>query len=255
VFVSLSTGTGFDGTGILWHAFFAINAETPLVGDFNGDGKDDIASFTGGTAADVYVSLSTGWNFSGTGVKWHNYFNIGDEVPQVGDFNGDGKDDIASFSRGTTGDVHVALSNGSSFGARTKWHDFFCINAELPRVGDFNGDGKDDVATFTRGSAADVYVALSTGSVFSGTGQKWHDMFALGSELPFVGDVTGDGKDDIVSFQRGSLGRVYVARSNGASFVGTNWIWTDDICKGTDTCAVGDVTGDGKADALGFTRN
>ena len=36
--------------------------------------------------------------------------------------------------------------------------------------GDFNGDRRTDIVTFTRGSAADVYVALSNGSRFVGTG-------------------------------------------------------------------------------------
>ena len=32
---------------------------------------------------------------------------------------------------------------------------------EIPLTGDFNGDGKDDIAAFTRGATADVYVALA----------------------------------------------------------------------------------------------
>ena len=55
--------------------------------------------------------------------------------------------------------------------------------------GDFNGDGKDDIVTFTRGPAADVYVALSNGSRFVGTGWKWHDFFAVGSEIPRAGFI------------------------------------------------------------------
>jgi hypothetical protein len=252
--VALAAGNAFSGTGVKWHDFFAINTETPLVGDWNGDGRDDIAAVTGGSAADVYVALSTGHAFSGNGVKWHDGFGFGTELPLVGDWNGDGRDDLAAFTRGTSGDAFVTLSTGTGFGARTKWHDFFCINAERPVAGDWNGDGKDDVATFTRGSTGDVYVAFSTGAAFSGTGIKWHDQFALNSELPFAGDVNADGKDDIVAFARGSLGRVYVARSNGSAFVGTGAIWTTNLCLGTDLCAVADVTGDGRADAVGFHR-
>ncbi|MDQ1644947.1 MAG: hypothetical protein QOJ50_1131, partial [Cryptosporangiaceae bacterium] len=122
-----------------------------------------------------------------------------------GDFNGDGRKDIATFTRGGSGDVYVALSNGSSFvGTGWKWHDNFAFNRELPLVGDFNGDGRDDIATFTRGSSADVYVALSTGSSFVGTGWKWHDWFAANNEIPAVGDFNGDGRDDIATFTRGS---------------------------------------------------
>jgi hypothetical protein len=161
-------------------------------------------------------------------VKWHDFFGLGDEVPTVGDFNGDGKDDIVTFARGTTGDVFVALSDGTKFsGTSTMWHDNFAFNAEVPAIGDFNGDGKDDIATFTRGTAEDVFVALSDGTKFVGNSVKWHDGFALDGEIPATGDFTGDGKDDIAVFTRGTGADVFVAPSDGGKFVGTSVKWHD----------------------------
>ncbi len=72
------------------------------------------------------------------------------------------------------------------------------------RRGDFNGDGKDDLVTFTRGTAADAWVLLSTGSGFVSPAVKWQDYFAAGSEFPGVGDFNGDGRDDVVTFTDGS---------------------------------------------------
>jgi hypothetical protein len=255
VFVAASTGSSFAGTGARWHDWFAAGEEIPLVGDFDGDGRDDVATFTRGETADVYVALATGSAFAGTGVKWHDWFAAGTEVPLVGDFDGDGRDDIATFTRGQAGDVYVALSTGSSFaGTAVKWHDWFAIGSEVPAVGDFNGDGLDDVATFTRGDAGDVYVATSTGSSFAGTAVKWHDWFAVGGEWPAVGDVDGDGRDDVVAFTRGDAADVYVARSTGSSFSGTAVRWHDAFAGGGQVPGVGDVTGDGRADAVAFTR-
>ncbi|MGH7601919.1 MAG: FG-GAP repeat domain-containing protein, partial [bacterium] len=157
--------------------------------DFNGDGRDDIVTFTRGTSKDVYVALSNAANaFVGTTVKWHDQFCLGSEIPLVGDFNGDGKDDIATFTRGNSADVYVALSNGANafVGTAMKWHDQFCFGNEIPLAGDFNGDGKDDIATFTRGSTADVYVALSDGGKFVGTADKWNDWFCQKDEVPVV---------------------------------------------------------------------
>src|SRR5947199_171339 len=113
------------------------------------------------------------------------------------------------------------MSVTPTFGLEQKWHDVFSYGSELPLVGDFNGDGKTDLATFTRGSTGDVYVALSTGSGFVGTGWKWHDNFCFGSEAPLVGDFNGDGKDDIATFTRGSTGDVYVARATGHNVTST----------------------------------
>src|SRR2546423_13118464 len=117
-----------------------------------------------------------------------------------------------------------------SFGIETKWHDNFSFSSEIPLTGDFNGDGKADIATFTRGTTGDVYVALSTGSSFSGTGWKWHDSFCYNSEIPLVGDFNGDHKADLATFTRGSTGDVFVAVSPGRSFSGTRWEGDDNIC-------------------------
>jgi len=255
-YVALSTGTGFNGWGWKWHDNFCVGDQVCLTGDFNGDGRDDLAAFTRGSTADVYVALSTGSSFAPTVTKWHDWFAAYSETPAVGDFNGDGRDDIATFTGGSSADVYVALSTGYSFsGTGAKWHDWFAAGTEVPAVGDFNGDGRDDIVTFTRGSTADVYVALSTGSAFSGSAWKWHDWFAAYSETPAVGDIDGDGRDDIVTFVKGTTGLIYAATSTGSGFAGSGWLWSTGLCLQNDVCAVADVTGDGKADALGFKRN
>ncbi|MBV1854509.1 VCBS repeat domain-containing M23 family metallopeptidase [Catellatospora tritici] len=254
VYVATSTGSAFAGTSVKWNDFFGLTGEKLLTGDFNGDGKDDVVTFTGGTLGDVYVGLSTGTGFLG-GAKWHDWFAPGAEVPVVGDFNGDGKDDIATFTHDAQGDVFVALSTGTGFGAGVKWHEFFAPAGEYPAVGDFNGDGLDDIATFTQGpaTAADVYVALSNGSSF-GAGVKWHDLFAVGAELPRVGDFNGDGKDDIATFTCNADADVYAALSNGSSFVGTTVKWNDFFCLAGEFPYTGDYNGDGKDDIVVFSK-
>lgn len=251
VIVSLSNGSSFD-TAYKWHEFFCVGTEIPVVGDFNGDGRDDIATFVRSTASgagqgDVYVALSNGTSF-GAGTKWHEWFGLGDEIPLVGDFNGDGRDDIAVLLRSTVtdsgqGDVYVALSTGSAFGPSQKWHDYFCLGNEIPGVGDFNGDGRDDLVTFVRdawpgASQGDVFVALSTGSAFSGTAVRWHSFFCVGNEIPMVGDFTGDGKADIATFIHETTsgtgrGDVYVATSTGTAF-GPGRLWNGYFCLGDE---------------------
>jgi M6 family metalloprotease-like protein len=228
VWVALSTGANF-GPSSIWHDFFSLRKEIPLVGDFNGDGKDDIISFVrdedlGAGRGDVWVALSTGSRFE-TSRIWHDFFSLRKEIPLVGDFNGDGKDDIISFVRDEDlgagrGDVWVALSTGSRFETSKIWHDFFSIREEVPLIGDFNGDGRDDIVTFVRDTKTgvgrgDVIVALSTTTNF-GPAQNWHEFFGIGSEVPSIGDFNGDGRDDICVFKRSSgpgaqLGDVLVA--------------------------------------------
>ncbi|MBB5868282.1 hypothetical protein F4553_001661 [Allocatelliglobosispora scoriae] len=259
VYVAPSTGSGFAGTSVKWQEFFSIGGETALTGDVNGDGRDDAITFTHGSAnspgsADVYVALSTGTGFTGS-AKWHDWFAPGAEIAAVGDVNGDGRDDIITFTHDGRGDVYVALSTGSSFGAGVKWHEYFAIAGEYPAVVDVNGDGRADLVTFTQGpaSAADVIVALSTGSSF-GASQKWHDLFAVGAELPRVGDVNGDGRADIVTFTCNADADVYVALSTGSGFAGTTVKWNDFFCLAGEFPYLGDADGDGKDDLLVFTK-
>ncbi|MEV4411844.1 VCBS repeat-containing protein, partial [Catellatospora sp. NPDC049609] len=258
-YVATSTGTAFAGTSVKWNDFFGLPGEKLLTGDFNGDSRDDIITFTGGTtgtnAGDVYVGLSTGTGFL-AGAKWHDWFAPAAEVPAVGDVNGDGKDDIITFTHDTQGDVYVALSTGTSFATGIKWHEYFSIPGEHPAIGDVNGDGRDDIITFTQGpaTAADVIVALSTGTTF-GASQKWHDLFAVGTEQPRVGDINGDGKDDIVTFTCNTDADVYAAVSNGTTFIGTTVKWNDFFCLAGEFPYLGDYNGDGKDDIIVFTKN
>ncbi|MCL1469047.1 VCBS repeat-containing protein, partial [Argonema galeatum A003/A1] len=79
----------------------------------------------------------------------------------VGDFNGDGKTDIAAANR-TSNNVSVLLGTGTgSFGAAT---NFAVGNSPLSvTVGDFNGDGKTDIAAANFNSN-NVSVLLGTGT-------------------------------------------------------------------------------------------
>jgi Trypsin/FG-GAP-like repeat/FG-GAP repeat len=253
VFVSLSDGTKFAEAARTWHDYFAAGQEIPLAGDFNGDRKTDIVTFTRGDSGLAIVSLSNGSGFE-PATTWHGHFVLGDEVPAVGDFNGDGRDDIAVFTRGERADVFVSLSDGTKFVQDAwKWHDYFAAGQEIPSVGDFNGDGKTDIVTFTRGDSGLAIVSLSTGSGFE-PATTWHSRFALGDEVPAVGDFSGDGRDDIVTFTRGELGDVFVGLSDGATFDKDTSKWHERFALAGEIPAVGDFNGDGKADVAVFTR-
>ena len=271
VYVAKSNGSifvdsaGNAGSSDKWHDFFAINtAEQVVIGDFNNDNKDDIATWLSTTSRQVYVALSTGTGMTSETVWVNSIGSASSDLVFAGDANGDGKDDLICFAR-TEGKVYVALSDGTKFGTPTVWHPFFAVSTyERPRVGDVNGDGKADIITFATDSPSafgDVYVAVSNGSSFrdSGGGQnsdKWHDFFAIRpTEEVRVGDINGDGKADFFTFLPSPFGQVYVVQSQGTS-MGPNNLWMNEegVMASTDIPFVGDVTGDGKVDIIIFQK-
>jgi hypothetical protein len=182
----------------------------------------------------------------------------------TGDVDGDGDDDIVGFGYDR---VLVALSNGTNgFASMTQWTTDYSYNAQQwrteyhPRLlGDVNGDGKADIVGFGYDR---VLVALSTGTSFAPMTQ-WTTDFSYNAQQwrvqyhpRVLGDVDGDGDDDIIGF---GYDRVLVALSNGTNGFAPMTQWTTDFSYNAQQWRteyhprlVGDVNGDGKADIVGF---
>ena len=258
---------GSFGPAQSWIANFCWTNQVPVVGDFDGDGWDDIATFLRdaypGQNGDVYVALNRSGQFVFSGL-WQGNFGVGSEIPAAGDFDGDGRDDVLVFVPGT-GKVWVALSSGNSFcGSREWWNTTtygpFFYTGELPMVGDVNGDGRADIVTFSRLTKS-VYVGLSTGTNFVNAG-LWQADFCPGAGEPRVGDVNGDGKADVVCFVRDSrtgldLGNVEVALSTGTNFAYQALrYWHQHFAVDTNyEPMLADLNGDGSKDIIAVHRD
>lgn len=251
-FVGLSNGNGQFVTSaawaqwsipVVWHQLF--------VGNFNGDSRDDIAGMaTNGT---WWVGLSNGsgqfvtsasWATWSIPVTWHRLF--------TGDFNADNRDDIAGMA--TNGTWWVGLSNGSNrfttsaswaaWSAPYVWHELF--------IGDFNADGRDDVAGFAFNGT--WWVGLSNGSSsFSLPAAPWSSWSIPSSwHQLFVGDFNNDGRADVAGF--GVNGQWWLGLSNGTTrFTVAAAPWATWATPPSWLAfEVGDFNNDGRADVAGF---
>src|ERR1039458_1289360 len=132
------------------------------VGDFNGDGKPDLA-LANESSNNVTVLLDDG--SGGFTAAPGSPFAAGANpfFVAVGDFNGDGKPDLA-VANWSSNNVTVLLGNGSG-GFTAASGSPFAVGL-LPisvAVGDFNGDGKPDLAVANEASN-NVTVLLGNGS-------------------------------------------------------------------------------------------
>jgi hypothetical protein len=127
----------------------------------------------------------------------------------------------------------------------------------IPQLADVSGDGKADLVVFKRGAdAAPVYVGLSQGTSFAPL-SSWHGPFCINQEHCDTGDVNADGKADILAFVHGNgqadgSANVWVALSDGTKFLPAR-VWNDGFCITEQTCAVGDINGDKRADIVAYT--
>jgi RHS repeat-associated protein len=283
-YLCLSSGTSFTCT--LVASAGAWNNWGVLVGDFNGDGKSDIYLHALVTGTTDRMGLSTGSGFTQwtwtSGADWASY------KVTVGDFNGDGKTDIlrTGYDANYYQAKWLALSTGSSFTQWTwTWNSGVysydgCPNPNI-RVGDFNGDGKDDIVEY-RGEGgcwmdlggfgsltwqdSGIFVSLATGTGFevntwSLATEQWYATTFLepngyAYSRVIVGDFNADGKADLLLAPANNwysqYGSTYtngpvVALSQGRAFQKWSWVPGNYDWRNYEIHAA-DFNGDGRTD-------
>lgn len=160
---------------------------TRTVGDFNGDGKMDVAEVQANSDT-VRILLGKG---DGTFQAPVTYAAGSFPAPVVvSDFNGDGKLDLGV---GSIGELSILLGNGDgTFQPEHSYHTGTFV-ASLA-VGDFNGDGKPDLVLGNDGETT-ISIMLENGD---GTFQN-QVRYTVGTTpvVLAVGDFNGDGKLDL----------------------------------------------------------
>ena len=212
--------------------------DSVAVGDFNGDGKADLA-VANGVSNNFSILLGNG---NGTFQAALTYgVGNGPIFLSVADFNGDGKADLViANSNDNNVSVLMGIGNGS-FQPAVNYP--LGISPSSVAVGDFNGDGKADLAVSNSSSSGSVSILLGNGN---GTFQPAVN-YAAGSfpSSVAVGDFNGDGKADlaVANYFGGSVS-ILLGNGNGTFQSAVSY-----GASGSPTAvAVGDFNGDGKPD-------
>lgn len=199
-----------------------------LTVDWDGDGRSDFST--------ARYNAEVVWRIlpSTTGVlqetRWGSS-SLGDFFA-AGDYDGDGKFDIAVFRAGVW---HIIESSTGNFR-----YEFFGQSGDIPAANDFDGDGRADLA-IARSEGGLRYWWIKNSSNGAVNVIQW----GLSSDAFFTGrsDFDGDGKADLLVIRNQSGQRFfYIRRSSDGEQQVVQWGLSSDVVK------LGDYDGDGKTD-------
>lgn len=284
IYGTSSTTTGSSGSTVSQiipgPTVYTGTTSTYGVGDFNGDGLDDVVTANNSTGT-LLVSPSNGSYFDPFQGLSTSYTGSAVAIA-TGDFNNDGVDDFVLGL--SNGDIAVYQSLGGGGFNNIQLLSVGALSGVKPLVSDMNGDGFLDIV-FAKGTQlvtlvnandgtfvdvtssksasstitsiaagefngdGDRDIVVSAGSalqLFSGMGNGDYSAISTlgvsGSLVANAGDINGDGKDDLVSTWGSSLRSLAGNGAGGFSIMGST-----SVTSPTDL-ATGDYDGDGILD-------
>ncbi len=217
------------------------------IGDFDGDGRDDVLLRKPGNGAWYYYPMNGRRHVAGRGTA-NLTRNLEWSVAGIGDFDGDGRDDVLLRKPGNgawyyypmNGRRHVAGRGTANLTRNLEW--------SVAGIGDFDGDGRDDVLLRKPGNGVWYYYPMNGRRHMAGRGVA-NLTRNLEWSVAGIGDLNGDGRDDVLLRKPGN-GRWYYYPMNGRRHMAGRGVANLTSNLEWSVAGIGDLNGDGRDDVL-----
>ena len=203
----------------------------PVQGDFDGDGKVDRVVISTLNSAYLHWFVV----HSSTGALYYRLWGLASDIPVIGDFNGNKRDEIAVFRNG----VWYVLDE-KDVSSTQSWG----LPGDVPLAADFNGDLRADFTVF-RPATGTWYVNTAKAGISPSNSQIISAQWGLPGDVPLTYDMTGDTKSDMIVW-RPSTGTWYIRNSVTGQTESLQWGLPGDVP------VIGDFNGDAKPDCTVF---
>ncbi|AWP27140.1 DUF2334 domain-containing protein [Paenibacillus sp. Cedars] len=222
---------------------------TAMTGDYDGDGRMDTAVWYGELGL-CEVALGTGTTLCPAGA-WLSEAEVMNWECLTGDFDGDGRHDLCLWNP-HSGKAAIAYSFGSGFATPVIQNKVAVREGEIPCIGDVNGDGLDDLVVWNPATGTcRVWLSSCRDLLDAGIWYWAHNL--SDSQLSVrLGDVDGDGYEDLVLVDH-KTGSWSVHYSSGAAFGPREALFGPWISGEQMIPFVGDLTGKGRVSLLAWS--
>jgi len=220
------------------------------LGDIDGDSEDEIITGAGpGGAAQVRIYESDGSYTGRDFYPFHPDYRGGVNVA-AGDMDGDGIDELI-FGQAALGEPRIKVYKNSG----KIYSEFLAYNTGVEfgvniSAGDINNDGKDEIITGSgRKGGPHVRVFNGKGNPTAINLYPFHPEFRGGIWVG-IGDVNGDGRNEIVTSQAGE-GEAWVRiyKPNTGEILADSRLYPPNVESGVKF-SIADINNDGREDIV-----